>query len=228
MTRFLARLADIAYRRRGRMVIAWIVAAILIIGVGSSLAGEYSADYDTPGSDSKAAGDLTEQRFDVLRPGDLRRLEGRGRRRQPRRDGARQRISGGGRTGQSRLRAHPDPVLGGRHDRVYHPPAHGARLGCRQGGRREADRRRRGEQRRRVGDQARRGSDLHRPGAVQPGGDRLPRGRDRPPDRLRLGGRRRPAARDRPRRPRDHIGWTDRPPRQRDRRPRLDHGGLRA
>jgi len=63
MTRRLATLADIAYRRRGRMVLAWIVGAIVIIGVGSSLAGEYSADYDTPGSESKAARDLTE-RFD--------------------------------------------------------------------------------------------------------------------------------------------------------------------
>jgi putative drug exporter of the RND superfamily len=64
MTRFLSRVADISYRRRGRIVLAWIAAAILIIGVGSSLAGEYSADYDTPGSESKAAGDLTEERFD--------------------------------------------------------------------------------------------------------------------------------------------------------------------
>src|SRR5215207_7521777 len=64
MTRSLARLADIAYRRRGRVVLAWIAAAILIIGVGSSLAGEYEEDYDTPGSESKAAGDLTEERFD--------------------------------------------------------------------------------------------------------------------------------------------------------------------
>src|SRR5215213_5995948 len=63
MTRRLASLADIAYRRRGRMVLAWIIGAILIIGVGSALAGEYSADYDTPGSDSKAASDITEQRF---------------------------------------------------------------------------------------------------------------------------------------------------------------------
>ena len=63
MTRHLTRLADIAYRRRGRMVLAWIVAAVVIIGVGSSLAGEYNADYDTPGSESKAASDLTEQRF---------------------------------------------------------------------------------------------------------------------------------------------------------------------
>jgi RND superfamily putative drug exporter len=64
MTRFLARLADLSYRRRGRMAIAWVAAAILIIGVGSSLAGEYQADYDTPGSESKAASDITEQRFD--------------------------------------------------------------------------------------------------------------------------------------------------------------------
>src|SRR6266508_5846989 len=63
MTRHLARLADIAYRRRGRVVLAWIAAAVLIIGVGSSLAGEYNADYNTPGSESKAASDLTEQRF---------------------------------------------------------------------------------------------------------------------------------------------------------------------
>jgi putative drug exporter of the RND superfamily len=64
MTRRLARLADIAYRRRGRMVLGWIIAAVLIIGLGSSLAGEYEADYQTPGSESKAASDLTEERFD--------------------------------------------------------------------------------------------------------------------------------------------------------------------
>ena len=64
MTRFLTRLADLACRRRGRMVLAWIAATVVIIGVGSSLAGEYEADYDTPGSESKAASDLTESRFD--------------------------------------------------------------------------------------------------------------------------------------------------------------------
>jgi putative drug exporter of the RND superfamily len=64
MTRRLARLADIAYRRRGRMVLAWILAMIVIIGLGSSLAGEYNADYDTPGSESEAASTLTEREFD--------------------------------------------------------------------------------------------------------------------------------------------------------------------
>jgi RND superfamily putative drug exporter len=63
MTRHLTRLADIAYRRRGRVVLAWIAAAVVIIGVGSSLAGEYEADYNTPGSESKAASDITEGRF---------------------------------------------------------------------------------------------------------------------------------------------------------------------
>jgi RND superfamily putative drug exporter len=63
MTRSLARLADIAYRRRGRVVLAWIAAAIVIIGLGSSLKGEYEADYNTPGSESKAASELTEREF---------------------------------------------------------------------------------------------------------------------------------------------------------------------
>ena len=45
------------------MVLAWIAATIVIIGFGSALAGEYNADYNTPGSESKAAGELTEERF---------------------------------------------------------------------------------------------------------------------------------------------------------------------
>src|SRR3954447_21148383 len=63
MTRHLARLADLSYRRRGRMILAWLAATVVIIGVGSALAGEYEADYNTPGSESKAASDLTESRF---------------------------------------------------------------------------------------------------------------------------------------------------------------------
>ncbi len=64
MTQYLARLADIAYRRRGRVVLAWIVAMVVIIGLGSSLAGEFEADYHTPGSESKAASELTQERFE--------------------------------------------------------------------------------------------------------------------------------------------------------------------
>src|ERR671919_2443899 len=64
MTRRLARLADIAYRRRGRVVLAWIAAMVVIIGLGSSFAGEYEADYHTPGSESKAASELTQESFE--------------------------------------------------------------------------------------------------------------------------------------------------------------------
>src|SRR3954447_8849751 len=63
MTRRLTALADIAYRRRGRVVLGWIVAAILIIGIGSHLKGDFNANYDTPNSESKAASDITKQRF---------------------------------------------------------------------------------------------------------------------------------------------------------------------
>ncbi|HEU5142550.1 MAG TPA: MMPL family transporter, partial [Solirubrobacterales bacterium] len=63
MTRRLARLADFSYRRRGLMVAAWIAAAFVIIGLGSSMAGEYEADYNTPGSESKEASELTERAF---------------------------------------------------------------------------------------------------------------------------------------------------------------------
>jgi putative drug exporter of the RND superfamily len=63
VTRALERLAEIAYRRRGRMVLGWIIAAVVIIGLGSSLAGDFNANYDTPNSESKAASDLTKERF---------------------------------------------------------------------------------------------------------------------------------------------------------------------
>src|SRR5215203_3231211 len=63
MTRHLARLADFSYRRRGRMVLAWIVATFVLIGLGMAFAGEYEADYNTPGSESKAASELAEREF---------------------------------------------------------------------------------------------------------------------------------------------------------------------
>jgi len=64
MTRRLSRLADIAYRRRGRVVLAWIVATVVLIGLGQAIPGEYEADYNTPGSESKAASELAEREFE--------------------------------------------------------------------------------------------------------------------------------------------------------------------
>src|SRR5918997_6942623 len=60
---FPPRLAAISSRRRGRTVLAWLAATVVIIALGSAMAGEYDADYNTPGSESKAASELTEERF---------------------------------------------------------------------------------------------------------------------------------------------------------------------
>lgn len=59
----LARLADIAYRRRRLMVLAWIAVLIVIFPVTSALKGKFHADYSTPGSESRTASTLIEQRF---------------------------------------------------------------------------------------------------------------------------------------------------------------------
>jgi RND superfamily putative drug exporter len=59
----LARLADFAFRRRRAVLLGWIVALAAAFAASGALAGEFSADYATPGSESKRAGDLLEQRF---------------------------------------------------------------------------------------------------------------------------------------------------------------------
>jgi hypothetical protein len=38
---FLARLAELAYRRRGRMLLAWIVVTAAVVAVAPRLAGEF-------------------------------------------------------------------------------------------------------------------------------------------------------------------------------------------
>src|SRR6267378_2216551 len=63
MTARLARLADIAYRRRGLTVLGWIAVLIVIFPVSNALKGKFHADYATPGSDSRIANTLIEQRF---------------------------------------------------------------------------------------------------------------------------------------------------------------------
>jgi putative drug exporter of the RND superfamily len=62
--RRLARLADLAFRRRRRFVLAWVVGLVVIAAGGSALAGEYDAEYATPGSESDDAATLIADRFD--------------------------------------------------------------------------------------------------------------------------------------------------------------------
>jgi RND superfamily putative drug exporter len=60
---FLARLADLAYRRRGRMLLAWIVVTAAVVTVAPRLAGDFSSEFTTAGSESQAAADLIAERF---------------------------------------------------------------------------------------------------------------------------------------------------------------------
>ncbi|HEV2774663.1 MAG TPA: MMPL family transporter, partial [Solirubrobacteraceae bacterium] len=65
---FLPRLGGFAYRRRRLVVILWIIGLVVALGASSKLAGDWSADYETPGSDSKAAAALLGERFEEQRP----------------------------------------------------------------------------------------------------------------------------------------------------------------
>jgi RND superfamily putative drug exporter len=59
----LSRLGDLVYRRRGRVVVAWIVALVAIVALTPAIAGEFDANYSNPGSESQTASDLIESRF---------------------------------------------------------------------------------------------------------------------------------------------------------------------
>jgi len=63
----LARLADLAFRRRRAVVAVW-VAGLVAAFAAAGLAGDWSADYSTPGSESRAAAELLEERFPERNP----------------------------------------------------------------------------------------------------------------------------------------------------------------
>ena len=63
----LARLADLVFRRRRLVLVAWVVGLVAAFGA-AGLAGEWSADYSTPGSESRAAADLLDERFPQQSP----------------------------------------------------------------------------------------------------------------------------------------------------------------
>jgi putative drug exporter of the RND superfamily len=64
----LARLADTMVRRRRTVVLAWIVSLVAAFGAASQLGGDWSADYSTPGSDSRAASQRLDERFPAQKP----------------------------------------------------------------------------------------------------------------------------------------------------------------
>jgi RND superfamily putative drug exporter len=63
----LARLADLAFRRRRSVIAVWIVGLVAAFAA-AGLAGDWSADYSTPGSESRAAADLLAERFPQSSP----------------------------------------------------------------------------------------------------------------------------------------------------------------
>ena len=63
----LGRLADLAFRRRRAVVAVWVVGLVAAFAA-AGLAGDWSADYSTPGSESRAAADLLQERFPQSSP----------------------------------------------------------------------------------------------------------------------------------------------------------------
>jgi RND superfamily putative drug exporter len=59
----LGRLARVTFRRRGRTVLAWLGVLVAAVLLSMSLGGDFTADYSAPGSDSKEAQTLLEDRF---------------------------------------------------------------------------------------------------------------------------------------------------------------------
>ena len=64
----LARLGGFAFRRRRLVLGAWVGALVAAFALAASFGGTFSADYNTPGSDSKAAADALADRFPATSP----------------------------------------------------------------------------------------------------------------------------------------------------------------
>ncbi|MEY2463372.1 MAG: putative drug exporter of the superfamily, partial [Acidimicrobiaceae bacterium] len=59
----LVRLADWSYRRRRRVLLAWIAVLFAAVFGAGAFGGSYHFTFTTPGSDSKKAQDLLQSNF---------------------------------------------------------------------------------------------------------------------------------------------------------------------
>jgi RND superfamily putative drug exporter len=59
----LGRLGGFSFRHRGAVVVAWIAALAVAVGLSAAFAGDFTADYSAPGSDSQQAQELLEERY---------------------------------------------------------------------------------------------------------------------------------------------------------------------
>ena len=221
----LERLTDFCYRHRRLVVAGWLVVLVATAVAGSRFGGGDTTDYGTPGSESKAATNLLDERFPA-RSGDtidiVWRAEdvttaavrsqvddrpGRGGRPRPRR--RRRQPVPRGRTGPDRP---------GRHRRLRHRAAR--HLGHARRGHPAAARHRRRRQRRPGADRAGRpGGAERRARRRRRRRRRLPRRRGDPAGQLRVAAGDGPAHRHRHLRRRGRLR-ADRPARQRRRRAR--------
>ena len=64
----LARLGVFSFRRRRLVLSAWVAALVATLALSAAFGGVFSVDYNTPGSESKAAADALEQRFPGTSP----------------------------------------------------------------------------------------------------------------------------------------------------------------
>ncbi|MFN8149899.1 MAG: MMPL family transporter [Solirubrobacterales bacterium] len=60
----LARLADTMFVHKKKVIAGWVAVFALVLVFGTALEGSYTADYNTPGSESKAASQILEENFD--------------------------------------------------------------------------------------------------------------------------------------------------------------------
>jgi putative drug exporter of the RND superfamily len=66
----LVGLAGVLVRRRRRVLLVWVAMLALIAGLSPLVSGEFEADYNTPGSESEAAGVLIAEHFGDAGSGD--------------------------------------------------------------------------------------------------------------------------------------------------------------
>jgi RND superfamily putative drug exporter len=59
----LGRIGRFAFRHRGRTVLAWVATLVLAAALSTAFGGKFFADYSAPGSDSKKAQNLLQDRF---------------------------------------------------------------------------------------------------------------------------------------------------------------------
>ncbi|MEX1165115.1 MAG: MMPL family transporter, partial [Nitriliruptor sp.] len=63
MTGWLYRVGTWTAGRRRRVVLVWVLAAVLLIGLAQAFGGEFSEEFGIPGTESHAAQQLLEERF---------------------------------------------------------------------------------------------------------------------------------------------------------------------